>query len=330
MNVYRHVFHHVIYELTPLCLLTTALLAAGFFALPHAAYAQEEAPWWPHPIWGSDDQTGASNWITPENVMQSLSVVQTGKVYELGFMYHRDMPLIGSRTYQLSLPSTAGPFGESGMMAHGEKLTADIGQIGTQFDGLGHIGKRITDKSGEDRDVFYNGFTAEDVYAPDGLKRLGIEHVKSVIIRGILIDVAGYKATPTLPDGYVVTMDDVRNALIRQNIDESSIRPGDALLFNFGWWHIADEHERYTSFNRPGINDEVAQWIIEKKASMIGSDSSADPPGQYSVHFELLMKNGIYNLGFMTFESLLADEIHEFLFICRFAFREQRGLRAAR
>jgi kynurenine formamidase len=65
----------------------------------------------------------------------------------------------------------------------------------------------------------------------------------------------------------------------------------------------------------PGIDNEVAQWVVEKKASMIGSDCSADLTGLFSVHFELLMKNGIYNLEFMTFESLLSDEVDEFLFI---------------
>ena len=30
---------------------------------------------------------------------------------------------------------------------------------------------------------------------------------------------------------------------------------------------------------------------------------------------EVLMKNGIFNLEFMTFDELLTDEVHEFAFI---------------
>ena len=78
---------------------------------------------------------------------------------------------------------------------------------------------------------------------------------------------------------------------------------------------MIENEEKYLSFNWPGIDAEVVQWLIEKKASMIGSDASGDPPNQRGVHSELIMKNGIFNLEFMTFEELLADEVHEFLFI---------------
>ena len=279
------------------------------------AQDQVEQPWWPHPIWGSDDQVGASNWITAEKILSSLSVVETGKLYELGFPYENGMALVGSRSYELVLPETSGP-SEDGLLSHGEKLTTNIGQIGTQFDGLGHVGRRVTLEGGEQVDAFYNGFTVDEVYAPDGLQKLGIENVKPIITRGILIDIAGYKDMKTLPEGYVVTMADVRNALTRQDVDEGKITPGDALLFNFGWWRKVGDHERYVNnLSWAGIDGEVAQWVLSKKASMFGSDASGDPPDQRHVHFELLMKNGIYNLEFMNFESLLEDKVYEFLFV---------------
>ena len=54
--------------------------------------AQEKGNWWPHPIWGAEDQAGGSNWMTPEKVMEALSIVKTGKMYELGFIYQNGMP----------------------------------------------------------------------------------------------------------------------------------------------------------------------------------------------------------------------------------------------
>ena len=291
---------------------------ALFIFATNLAFAQtrEQGPWWPHPIWGAGDQVGASNWITPDKVLESLSAVKTGKVYEMGFMYHSDMPLVGGRSYEFNVPETFGPFGDLGMIGHGEKLSTDIGQIGTQFDGLGHIGQRIVGENGEEMDVFYNGFTVEDVYAPEGLKKLGIEHVRPIITRGYLIDIAGYKNVRTLPERYYVSVEDVRGAIEKQGFDEADIKPGDALFFNFGWSHFADDKEKYARLGMfPGLDPEVGQWIIEKKATLIGSDASADPAGQGHIHFELLMKNGIHNLEFMTFESLLEDQVHNFLFV---------------
>jgi len=288
-------------------------------ALPSGANAQtrEKGPWWPHPIWGPEDQAGGSNWITPEKILQSLSVIKTGKVYELGFPYHRGMPLVLQRSYSMFLPGmpTGGPSEGTGSVYNDEFLCAEIGQVGTQFDGPGHVGKRIMMENGREQDVFYNGFTIDEMRSPYELQKLGVENIKPYITKGILIDVAAYKGVDVLPEAYVVTLEDVENALDRQNIGESSIEPGDAILFNFGWWQLIDDSETYLSFNWPGLDAEVVQWLINRKVSMIGSDASGDPPSQDGVHQNLIMKNGIFNQEFMTFEELIADQVQEFLFI---------------
>ena len=89
------------------------------------------------------------------------------------------------------------------------------------------------------KNVYYNGFTQEELTGTrqgvDGLEALGVEHVKPIITRGILVDVAGYKGVPVLDSRYEVTMADVRGALAKQGISEDSIEPGDAILFNYGW-----------------------------------------------------------------------------------------------
>ena len=56
--------------------------------------------------------------------------------------HHREAPAFGARGFQLSIPGTptGGPFGKNAMVYHDELVTAEIGQIGTQFDGPGHIG----------------------------------------------------------------------------------------------------------------------------------------------------------------------------------------------
>jgi len=71
---------------------------------------REAGPWWPNPTWGRGDQAGASNWITPEKVLEAVRLVKTGKIYE-------------------------------------------IGQVGTQFDGPGHIGMKVTIADGSQTEV---------------------------------------------------------------------------------------------------------------------------------------------------------------------------------
>ena len=113
-----------------------------------------EEGWWPSK-WGADDSAGSSNHTrNPANVKRALSVVKQFKVVTLGRVYHREMPNFGVRGWNLSIPGTptGGPFGKNGLVYHDEMVTAEIGQVGTQFDGPGHIGVH-TSKG----DFMYNG-----------------------------------------------------------------------------------------------------------------------------------------------------------------------------
>jgi len=284
---------------------------------------REKGPWWPHPIWGPEDQAGGSNWITPTKVMEAIKLVKTGKIYELGQIYERGIPLVGDRTYAMFIPSspTGGPVGKNNLVFHEEFLCTEIGQVGTQFDGPGHIGKRMKMKDGTVKDVFYNGYTVDEMRHPYGLRKLGIENIKPIITRGILIDIAGDKGIETLPNDYEVSLADVKSALRKQKISELKIKEGDAIFFNYGWSKLWKEPEKYNT-NPPGIGLEVARWIIKKKASMIGSDQfmtevARNPDRELSnpVHQELITKNGIWNLENMVFDDLIEDGVYEFLFI---------------
>ena len=292
-------------------------------ASPSPAQDRDAGPWWPHPLWGAEDQAGASNWITPEKVLAATRLVTRGKVYELGQVYDANMPLFGDRTYALHIPGspTGGPVGANQLVWHDEFLCGEIGQIGTQFDGPGHIGTLTQMGDGSTQEVFYNGFTLDEISGTYGLKELGVEHIKPYFTRGVLIDIAGQKGVSSLDHSYEVTVADVRAALARQGMTETDLQPGDALFFRYGWsehWLDADKFNT----NPPGIGLEVAAWLIERQPSMIGSDQWAtevlpnpDPTQAFPVHQEIITKNGIWNLENMVYDELVADETYEFLFI---------------
>ena len=83
--------------------------------------------------------------------------------------------------------------------------------------------------------------------AGTGLRQLGIEHVKPLITRGVLVDLPAYKNVQRLEGGYEVTLADVRGALQRQGIAESSIMPGDAVLFRYGWAQLWSTPAEYNA-----------------------------------------------------------------------------------
>jgi kynurenine formamidase len=301
------------------CWVLAALLGSGA-----VAQTREQGPWWPHPIWGAEDQAGASNWITPAKVLEAVELVTAGKVYELGQVYERGMPMFGERTYALHIPGAPTyniPFGKNQLIGNDEFLCTEVGQVGTQFDGLTHIGTRMAMADGAVQDVYYNGFTGEEILGTYGMRELGIEKIKPIVTRGILIDIAGEKGVDRLPKGYEVTVEDIRSALAKQGMSEESIRAGDALFFRYGWSSLWSEPEQYND-SPAGIGLAAAQWVVDREATMIGSDSwtsevvpNPDPELVFPVHQLLLPQNGIFNLENLQFDGLFEDGVNEFLFV---------------
>ena len=45
--------------------------------------------WWPHPIWGSGDEAGSTNWYTkPAVVLRAFTMVKEGKAIKIGTIIH--------------------------------------------------------------------------------------------------------------------------------------------------------------------------------------------------------------------------------------------------
>ena len=276
----------------------------------------DSGDFWPS-RWGAGDQAGASNWVTPAKVMDAVSLIQSGDIYELGRPYTHGMPLFGNRTYSLTIPGapTGGPF-PGGLIYHDEFIVGELGQVGTQFDGLGHVGYI---HEGVER--FYNGYTEDQIMGGYGLQMLGVEQIKPIFTRGILIDVAGYKGG-MLDAGTVVTVADVMGALERQGMSEADIQDGDAVLFHTGWgdlWGVNDA--RYNS-GAPGIGIEVARWLSGQNVTLVGGDTwpvevvpSVDANDAFPVHKHLLTEQGILIHENLNLGHLADDGVYQFAYI---------------
>ena len=294
---------------------------AGVGALVNAPSPGADTPigrrWWPSK-WGADDQRGAANHMTATRTLEAARLIRSGKVYQLGRVYERTMPMPPNRSYKLIIPgnpTTSTAVGENSRVGYDDFLVAEIGQMGTQLDGLGHAGVRLPDG-----DYFYNGFKAKDFATPYGLMKLGVENVGVFFGRGVLIDVAGYKGVGRLEVGTLITLDDVKGALAAQGGQE--IRPGDIVLIRTGHsqlWKI--DNAKYTG-GEPGIGLETAYWLIEKDIALLGADNwgiEVDPPQvpnrAIEVHQHMITKHGICFLENLILEELAAEKTYEFAFI---------------
>lgn len=289
-------------------LLATCLTATALAQTPAGP------EWWPSQ-WGPDDERGAANLITPARVLEAASLIEQGQIYQLGRRYEVGMPLVGNRHFSLTIPGlpTAITDGENGVVYNDELVSGELGQIGTQFDGLGHVGTEI------DGDfVFYNGFKLSEFGDSYGLTKLGIENVGTIFTRGVLVDVPRYKGVERLEAQYIITIEDIEGALEEQGVE---IREGDAVLFRTGWaqlWMV--DNELYGG-DEPGPGITALKWLAEKNIVMTAADNYAmeaipgeNPENAIEGH-QWLLSRGIYNLENLDLSELAADRVYEFAFI---------------
>ncbi len=321
----------------------TGALTAGLAGQTLAANDKPLTENWAPSEWGADDMAGSVNRTTPEMVLKAAKLVKQGKVATLGKIYQQDAPAFGSRGWRMTIPGmpTGGPFGEQQMVYNDEYVSAEIGQIGTQFDGPGHIGI-ITSKG----HFFYNGrFIEDEDVTPYGLGPLGVEHVaeKGFVCRGVLLDGVAYNAGPMpIPtsrektDPGIVSAADIEAMVERQGIDP--VQEGDCVFLHTGhgnFWHPKDwdsysaeeKKTRIAKFNsgEPGFGLSACKYLAERKIILWGADtwgSEAVGPGfggendqPFECHVEMLTKRGIWNLENMDLSKLAEDKAYEFLFV---------------
>jgi len=268
----------------------------------------QAANWYPSQ-WGPADQRGAANRITAQKVLEAKSLMTRGTVYQLGHIYESSMPLFGTRHFSLKIPQTYGPLGSNRTMYHDEIVSAEIGQVGTQFDGLGHIGVG---------DLFYNGNDRADFSRPDGLTKLGVENVGPLVTRGVLVDVPAFKGVARLDGGYEITLADLRGALERQRIE---IRSGDVVIVHSGWGSLWNVDNAAFGASAPGIGMEAAQWLVEREVVLVGADTwsmevvpNPNSDLAFPVHQLLIPRSGIYIFENLLTEELARDRVYEFAF----------------
>src|SRR5579864_5072570 len=171
-----------------------------------------------------DDQTGATNRVTPAVTKAAAAEIQTGVVTPMAYPLVDGIPLFGTRFSKTILTSFAAmPGAEFGKnkLSYMEDTYLSQSHVGTQIDGMGHIGIQ---------DCYYNQTPMGKYVTQNYLKKLGLENLKSFATRGVIIDVVKVfqaanklKANPAckrpcLDAGTMITEDDLQAGLKMHNV----------------------------------------------------------------------------------------------------------------
>ncbi|MBB4840905.1 kynurenine formamidase [Sphingomonas kyeonggiensis] len=285
-----------------------ALLALGLSAVSFPAQSQEVPP----SRYGPNDEIGAANLVTPDSVLKAVKLVTTGKTYPLGVPIDKNLPAFRHRSFHLTnvQPNEAGgtTMGPNKFTFNDELVVGWTG-VGTQLNGIGHIGINNT---------YYNGNKASDFVTVEGVAKLGIEKVPPMVARGVVLDMTALYGGPIVPEKTEFTVADIEKVLKMEGI---AIQKGDVVLFNTGWLELIGKDNQKFLGVEPGIGMEAAKWLADKEIIAFGGDTWASEiypakDGQeFPVNQFMLAKNGIYNLELIDSRALVRDKAWEFLFV---------------
>jgi kynurenine formamidase len=270
--------------------------------------------------WGPNDETGATNRVTPAVTKAAAAEIKEGKVVPMSYPLVDGVPLFGTRFTKTVLTATSlapgAAFGEN-QLTYMEDTWLSQSHVGTHIDGLGHIGRK---------DCYFNQIAMGKYINQNMITKLGLEHLKSFATRGVLIDAvkvfqqAGKLkpnaacGKPCLDKGTVITRADLEAGLKMYN---TTLREGDIVIVHTGWGHLFAQYPKQNAVynsGEPGIGKDAAQWLVSQKVVAVGSDSWAvevipgeDPKEAFIVHNILITDAGIHIIENVR-TDLMADE----------------------
>ena len=284
------------------------LVPLAFNQLAGPAAAQD----WTKSKWGPKDELGAANYIKPELVVKAAKLVKLGKTYNLGIETNSKTPAYPPRSFKITVvqPGQAGipGLGPSKTTYNDDIINGWVG-VGSQIDGLGHIGVGF---------VHYNGNKMADFADATGLKKFGIEKLPPIVARGVLLDMAAHYGTDIVKEGTAFNTKEIEAVAKKQGVE---IRQGDVVLFHTGWTSLIGKDDKRYNAAEPGVGVDGAKYLVGKGVVAVGADTWGveavpfESKNIFEVHQILIPMNGTYILENMNTATLAADKGYEFMFV---------------
>lgn len=257
--------------------------------------------------WGDADELGTLNLITPEAVLRGVASVRSGRTFSLAIPLSEDGPQIGA------VPGRVNPtrqmiaihhalLGDSDQFCSSEEVVSIALQAGTHWDALAHVSY-----AGR----MYNGFGLE-VVDERGASHLGIDKVKTLVSRGVLLDVARAHGVDRLGGGYAITAEDLDAAAA---LGEVTVLPGDIVLVRTGHIQLLHAGDKVGYMVPvPGLSTMTVPWFHEHDVAAVAIDNlsfEVYPPEREDVmlpvHLVHLVEMGLTQGQNFDLEALAAD-----------------------
>jgi kynurenine formamidase len=250
--------------------------------------------------WGSEDQRGTLNFITPEALVYAASMIRVGRVVSCGLPFDSNGPQsggFGGRTNPVhSMLQDGGDIAlgaQDGiaLLRYTDDAVSMPLQCGTQWDALAHIFYR---------GQMYNGHGLEHVTSTGAAINSIDKIADGVAGRGVLLDIPRHRGLEWLQAGEAIGGDELVACAQAQGVE---IRAGDIILVRTG--QIAEVRSRgswgdYDSGPAPGLGISAAPWFADHEVAALATDTWGaevlpnETPGVFQpLHLILLVNAGM-------------------------------------
>ena len=259
--------------------------------------------------WGDDDQLGTLNFIDDEVRRRAATSVRSGRAFSLGLkLSEKDgiqAGIIPGRINPLrTMTHLNTPLSEDpDWICSNEDVVAMGTQAATHWDGLAHVSYK---------GKIYNGFPASSVTAA-GASRCGIHLVRTLVGRGVLLDVAKAKGLEALEAGYAIQPEDLDAAC---ELGRLHVERGDIVLVRTGQMvHLDRPHRdlmRY-AFPSSGLTMSTAEWFHSRGVAAVATDTLPLEvfPGEEEGTFLPVHLLHIVEMGMTQGQNWVLDELSQ-------------------
>ena len=244
-------------------------------------------------------------------MLAASKLIKQGKTMRMGIETSSKTPAFPPRSYSITIVRPGQDYegqslGNTKTNYHDDILNTWVG-IGTQLDGLGHIGIDNT---------YYNCTPGSEITGISGLKKFGIETVPAVATRAVLLDMTALMGKDIIPEGVAFNQPEIEAALKKQG--NMKINKGDIVIFYTGWHKLLGVDDKRNGTAHPGLGVQGARYLANLGVAMIGSDTWAlevipfENAGQvFHVHQILLAEFGVFILENAVAEQAIKDKVYE-------------------
>jgi kynurenine formamidase len=260
--------------------------------------------------WGDDDRLGTLNLIDGAAVRRGATAVADGRRLSLAMRFDQHGPQVGSIPGRINplrtmLGVNTAYLGDPANFCTSDDVVTMGLQSSTHWDGLAHVSYG---------GFLWNGVPASSITPEAGATVLGIQHVRSLTSRGVLLDVARATGVERLAPGHGVTADELDAAA---DLASVTLEPGDVVLVRTGNAQLYRERNRteYTTGARqPGLTTDCCRWFARHDVAAVATDTLAfevfpgqDPAALFPVHLLDLVDLGLTQGQNFDLEELADD-----------------------